>query len=639
MIPSKESPYPSLSYSTPLPETVDEIRAELEIISPFRLPDEGAHTKVLLVVNNRTKYVEINRWKWLLSSCVGNNSLSISIWNTSLYNGFSFQHQADGERDLAQLFSGPNDMVVILNNCSSAGISRSQRGEWLPLSRLPYDELRYACRERGCNVYIPGYNFCHPWKHCLHYPLDLGPNFQASSNLRTFDSETELIEQAPSTLWSGDKRLYMAKASEECQSTVEIGNTLTNDSTNDLVCTTKINRRFRRGKSEVMAAATKIANKLAAIHPEVQFSVIYKTIEKPDQEPVKTTGRKMPPVYTIGEVFVLKGIHYSEGRLVLSNLADDTKTTAENFVHHETTSVRNMYGVLKTFPFQSKVRILKEAGNDGKISFIEHGAYFGSYGKCDYLDLSVVVTSILSDLADELAVFSHGTDSTKTKLKKLFRPGKKKDVDSHVNMWMARMKYMNCLCESSDVFGTIVAGSTKFDEVFRLCVGLKQLIKSIEKRSTCDMVIRAAHRAYDAIASNLCRAVGDGSNGPGLETPHGESIFKSIEEAAVADRGSAKLKFFREAFSFATPLASTEEGSHRTMVMSMEEYRWLCSGTPKNCDKPDIQWTPLCTQNAARYYPTDRCFRVLENEPCGRFRPGNVRHINMHSIRPTWGTW
>lgn len=183
----------------------DEIQVrpfQIQVATPFTYYE--GKTMALLVVNNRTTAKEISLWRKLAASVLFCSPSSVSIWNVSLYGGFSFKYRVGpkeisnpegSSRSIARRFGGKGLPIVLLNNSCTPGRVRVDTSECSTMEKMYHDELRHAAKDHGCRIYIAGsrrgLSQC---RMMLHVPVD-------DLKRRPFDNLKLLGEGAPFILW------------------------------------------------------------------------------------------------------------------------------------------------------------------------------------------------------------------------------------------------------------------------------------------------------------------------------------------------------------------------------------------------------------------------------------------------------
>lgn len=271
-------------------------------------------------------------------------------------------------------------------------------------------------------------------------------------------------------------------------------------------------------ETKVKKEAEKVAASLATEYPEFRFGVMYESLQDSNQGS------------NIGYIYVFRGVHYSHGSFLIDmthgndaltyfhgqtsqQTEDVSRKHGNKFIHNDFNSKRNMYGFVKSLSFNHKLSLLKACRDDGTCDMNQNSGHSESGDSNEFskaaVHVSIVVDSILSDIADELSIFSYsskGIDFSKGIL-----PNKKKEIREQ---WAARMLRLKALSAGSDIFGSVKMDSSKYTEIFRLCVILELQLLNIRppgdliKYGRPAMIGVILEAVIQKVKMNLAEAVG-----------------------------------------------------------------------------------------------------------------------------------
>lgn len=341
----------------------------------------------------------------------------------------------------------------------------------------------------------------------------------------------------------------------------------------DTYCSTNvIIRQMSVREASLQKRAEALSKKLSMTYPEYQFLVVYRYVEKKDQE---ANNGIMFNKRNIGDITVHIGVPRGSGTIVTDLQAAGSSADGGAFVHTQVLSDKNKYAYLKSLSMAMKMRLLRESGNDGSL-----GSLWKHAASCS---LHMLVDAIMSDVADENAAFRFGDVSAAAKVKQAVLGTKKR---SEAESWAARMICLSTIGAEESI-GVVQVGSVKCQEVFRLCVMLRLLIKSSVpvaqktfKVSRAGTIARAAAVTLDKLENNFVSALGL-EKASLLVNEDGRTISKCVD--ALFKRGLPAgddkavspldlLSFFRCRYGVGVEGADSEGGLYRPIVINQQEF-------------------------------------------------------------------
>jgi hypothetical protein len=284
-------------------------------------------------------------------------------------------------------------------------------------------------------------------------------------------------------------------------------------------CATQVMRRRTASglaaDAALKARAEALADQLHMSYPEASWCVVY---DAPRGGPV--TGGGLLHKRSIGELQLHMGLLHDGGNVV-TNWYEEGEGDG-SFVHCDVSAERNAYGLIKALSLVAKLRLLRESGRDGSLGRGEQEAGRAS--------LHLVVDALVSDAADENALFRYGSVATVGKLATAVLAKKRA---SELDMWAQRMRVLTAIVDETGAC-QVEKGTVKYAELFRLLATLRLLaLRSLPLRdsaikvSRSGMIARAATGLLDKMTVNLAAAVGLEKVSM-LKSPGGASVDKAV---------------------------------------------------------------------------------------------------------------